>query len=203
MITVGQGHVVCHCRSHEQSHITVVLGASNACNSVTHRSPLCCGTSTEFGISQIPTCARPQTTATHKLPTSQGISAPPAGIEPATFGLGNHCSIRLSYEGGRSDVENCAGGGKRPLHGGLGWLGLGANRPASEPPRKLLPPIRTAHPPGDGYAASRARRRVCLLMHGSCGYSAATQRPAQTLHMGQEHEVKHSFAAVHLCPSPH
>ncbi len=25
---------------------------------------------------------------------------PPAGIEPATHGLGNHCSFPLSYEGG-------------------------------------------------------------------------------------------------------
>jgi hypothetical protein len=29
--------------------------------------------------------------------------AVPAGLEPATFGLGNRCSIRLSYG---TDVEN-------------------------------------------------------------------------------------------------
>ena len=36
------------------------------------------------------------------------VLVPPAGLEPAPFGLGNRCSIRLSYGGTRTSIQGAA-----------------------------------------------------------------------------------------------
>ena len=49
------------------------------------------------------------------LPKSLKKLAPPTGIEPAARGLGNRCSIRLSYGGMKASVGTFCGGSKAGL----------------------------------------------------------------------------------------
>src|SRR5215204_4091758 len=51
-------------------------------------------------------------------PNASARLAVPAGLEPATFGLGNRCSIRLSYGTGTISINGSAG--RRNRQGGAG-----------------------------------------------------------------------------------
>src|SRR5215211_5915733 len=85
-------------------------------------------------------------------PNASARLAVPAGLEPATFGLGNRCSIRLSYGTGTISINGSAG--RRNRQGGAGiFPDQVRSRRGNELGEKKSPPVYHAE----------CRSRQCIL----------------------------------------